>query len=322
MPVTPEPYPAAPPAASRLLAWFDSHAAAQACRDDDQRVDWLRNLPFLALHVACLGILWVGFSWTAAAVCVGLFLIRMLAITAVYHRLLAHRAYQAPRWLVFIGAFIANASGQRGPLWWAAHHRLHHRDSDEPGDAHSPARRGFLRSHILWFMTPGAFRTRLEMIPDFARHRELLFLDRFDNIAPLTLAVACLLAGYALEIWAPGLGTNAWQLFIWGFCISTVLCAHATFTVNSLAHAWGGRAYATGDDSRNNWFIAVITLGEGWHNNHHRYPLAAAQGFAWWQYDPTLWVLRGLAAIGLVHDLKPVPDRILVEGGYRSGDKP
>jgi len=309
-----------PSTSSRLLAWFDSHAAARSYRDDDERVDWLRNLPFLILHAACLAVVVVGFSWTALAVCAGLFLLRMLAITAVYHRLLAHRSYQAPRWLVFVGAFIANTSGQRGPLWWAAHHRLHHRNSDEASDVHSPVKHGFVRSHMLWFMTPGSFRTRLEMIPDFAKHRELMFLDRFDTIAPVVLGLAGYGTGWALETWAPSLGTNGWQLLIWGFCVSTVLCAHATFTVNSLAHTWGSRAFATSDHSRNNWLLALITCGEGWHNNHHRYPMAAAQGFTWWQYDPTMWLLRGLSVVGLVRDIKPVPARVLAEGGYRTAE--
>jgi stearoyl-CoA desaturase (delta-9 desaturase) len=303
----------------RLLAWIDTHAGASACDDNDQRVDWLRTLPFLLLHIACLAALWVGVSWTAATVCVLLFAVRMFAITAVYHRLLAHRSYEAPRWLAFLGALTANSSGQRGPLWWAAHHRIHHRTSDSEGDLHSPLRTGLLNSHVLWFMTPGAFRTRLEAVPDLAKRWELMLLDRFDTLAPAALAVACLALGWILETWAPGLETNALQMLVWGFCISTVLCAHATFTVNSLAHIWGSRAYATTDGSRNNWFLALLTLGEGWHNNHHRYPAAAAQGFAWWQYDPTLWVLRLLAACGLVSGLKPVPERILIEGRYRKG---
>lgn len=302
----------------RLLAWFDSHAAARTyANDDDLRVDWWRNLPFFALHAACLAIPWVGWSWPALLACAGLFFLRMFAITAVYHRLLAHRSYRAPRWLVFVGACIANSSAQRGPLWWAAHHRLHHRDSDTATDAHSPHHLGFWRSHLLWFMTPGAFRTRLEMVPDWARYPELVFLDRFDTLAPAALAVACFAGGWALNAWWPESGTGPWQMLVWGFCLSTVLCAHATFTVNSLAHVWGQRPYATPDRSRNNALIALLTLGEGWHNNHHRYPHAAAQGFAWWQFDPTLWILRLFAAFGLISDLKPVPERVLIEGGYR-----
>jgi stearoyl-CoA desaturase (delta-9 desaturase) len=306
--------PACPSWSSRLLAWFDSHRAGASYRDDDTRVDWLRNLPFFAIHLACLAVIWVGWSWTAVAVCVGLYLLRMFAITAVYHRLLAHRAYEAPRWLAFLGAAVANSSGQRGPLWWAAHHRIHHRESDSAADVHSPIRSGFMRSHMLWFMTPGAFRTRLEAVPDLARRPELVWLDRFDNAAPAVLGFATFLAGWACEVWAPGLGTDRWQLFIWGFCISTVLCAHATFTVNSLAHTWGSRPFATSDGSRNNALIALLTLGEGWHNNHHRYAASAAQGFRWWQLDPTLWTLRGMAAVGLVRGLRPVPERIVAEG--------
>lgn len=301
----------------RCLAWLDSYAAARACDPHDERVDWWRALPFLAIHAACLAVPLVGWSWTAVAACAALFLVRMFAITAIYHRLLSHRAYRAPRWLTFLGAFIANSSAQRGPLWWAAHHRLHHRDSDTPRDAHSPAQHGFWRSHLLWFLTPAAFRTRLELVPDWAKYPELVFLDRFDTVAPATLAIACLAAGWALGRWWPELGTGAWQLFVWGFCVSTVLCAHATFTVNSLAHVWGSRPYDTPDRSRNNALVALITLGEGWHNNHHRYPAAAAQGFAPWQFDPTYLLLRLAARIGLIRDLHPVPDRILAEGGYR-----
>jgi stearoyl-CoA desaturase (delta-9 desaturase) len=307
------PYTARPSLGNRVLAWFDSHRAATAYRDDDNRIDWFRNLPFWLLHLACLAVIWVGWSWTAVAVAVVLFVVRMFAITAVYHRLLGHRTYKAPRWLTFLGAFVANSSGQRGPLWWAAHHRLHHRDSDEAGDAHSPGQHGFWHAHLLWFMTPGAFRTRLDMVPDLASHRELLWLDRFDTVAPVALALACIATGWLLGTYAPSLGTDAWQLLVWGFCISTVACAHATFTVNSLAHTWGSRPYATSDSSRNNAFIALLTLGEGWHNNHHRYPMTARQGFRWWQFDPTWWALCAMQTAGLVSGLKPVPERVVAE---------
>ena len=234
-----------PSLAARALAWVDSHRAALAYDPLDERVDWLRNLPFLALHAACLAAWWVGVSPTALALCMALFALRMFAITAVYHRLLAHRAYQAPRWLAFLGAFVANSSGQRGPLWWAAHHRRHHRDSDRGEDAHSPLQHGFLRSHLLWFMTPAAFRTRLEAVPDLAKQRELLLLDRFDTVAPIALALACLGLGALLERHAPQLGTGAWQLFVWGFCISTVLCSSPTPPSRSTRCATPGAAGPT-----------------------------------------------------------------------------
>lgn len=303
-----------PSCASRLLGWVDSYAASQHFHDDDQRLDWLRNLPFVVLHIACLAAWWTGVSPVALVVMALLFVVRMFAITAVYHRLLAHRAYQAPRWLTFFGSLVANSSGQRGPLWWASHHRLHHRDSDEAADIHSPVVHSFIHAHMLWFMTSGAFRTRLEMIPDFAQRVELRLLDRFDWLSPLLLAVACFALGAWLNVVAPGLGTNGWQMLVWGFVVSTVVLAHATFTVNSLCHTWGGRAYATPDQSRNNWLIALITLGEGWHNNHHRYPLTARQGFRWWQYDPTWWTLCGMQVMGLIQGLKPVPQRVVDEG--------
>ena len=310
------PNSSAMPWSRRLLAWFDTHAVITG-DDDDRRIDWLRTLPFILLHLACLLVIVVGVSPIAVAVCAGLFVLRMFAITAVYHRLLAHRAYQAPRWLTFLGAAIANSSGQRGPLWWAAHHRQHHSHSDGADDLHSPMY-GFWHSHLLWFMTPGAFRTRSEAIPDLAARPELVFLDRFDSLAPFLLALACYGLGEALHYWAPNLGTTGWQMAIWGFAVSTVLLAHATFAVNSLCHVWGSRPYATRDSSRNNWLIAIITLGEGWHNNHHRYPSCVRQGFRWWQYDPTWWALRFAAAIGLVSKLKPLPSKIVTEGGQSS----
>jgi stearoyl-CoA desaturase (delta-9 desaturase) len=196
---------------------------------------------------------------------------------------------------------------QRGPLWWAAHHRHHHAHSDRPGDPHSPAQHGFLWSHTGWFMAREHFGTRTALVRDLARYPELRLLDRFDIAVPFLLALALFAAGELLGVEAPWLGTDGWQLLVWGFCVSTVVLYHATFTVNSLAHRLGSRRYATRDDSRNNWFIALFTLGEGWHNNHHHYPLAARQGFYWWEIDLTYYALRLLALLGLVWDLKPVP---------------
>jgi stearoyl-CoA desaturase (delta-9 desaturase) len=167
--------------------------------------------------------------------------------------------------------------------------------------------RGFLWAHTGWFLAIGNFSTRQHLVRDFRQFPELRFLDRFDVVVPLALAVALFALGYFLERHFPGLNTSGMQMVVWGLCVSTVVLYHATFSVNSLAHSVGSRRYATRDDSRNNWAIALLTFGEGWHNNHHYYPSSARQGFFWWEIDPTYYVLRGLRAVGLIWDLRVVP---------------
>jgi stearoyl-CoA desaturase (delta-9 desaturase) len=285
---------------------------ARAQSTDDPRVDWVRVLPFLGMHVGCLAVIWAGWSHFAVAFAVGAWFVRMFAITAFYHRYFSHRAFRTSRAAQFCFALLGASAVQRGPLWWAAHHRLHHRAADTPADPHSP-RRGFWRSHVIWILESRNFRTRIEEVPDLARYPELRFLDRFDLIVPLAYAGFTFALGAALERWAPELGVGAWQLFTWGFLISTVALYHATFTINSLSHLFGSRRYDTDDTSRNNPLLALLTLGEGWHNNHHRFPGSARQGFRWWEYDVSFWLLRLLAAVGLVWDLRPVPERVLRE---------
>jgi stearoyl-CoA desaturase (delta-9 desaturase) len=285
-----------------LRAWLDTSATPQG-----RGIDWPRVLPYLALHLSCLTVFVVGVSPLAVVVALALYLLRMFAITGFYHRYFSHRAFRTSRVLQFLFAALAASAVQRGPLWWAAHHRYHHAHSDRPGDPHSPAQHGFLWSHTGWFMAREHFGTRTALVRDLARYPELRLLDRFDVAVPFLLALVLFAAGELLRVEAPWLGTDGWQLLTWGFCVSTVVLYHATFTVNSLAHRLGSRRYATRDDSRNNWFIALFTLGEGWHNNHHHYPLAARQGFYWWEIDLTYYALRVLALLGLVWDLKPVP---------------
>ncbi len=292
-----------------LARWVDSSAAPR--EDGHSRdVDWLRVLPFVALHAACLGVLWVGWSPTAVAVAVALYGVRMFAITGFYHRYFAHRAFRTGRLAQFAFAVLGASAVQRGPLWWASHHRHHHAHSDTESDTHSPGRHGFLWSHAGWFLSRANFATRLERVPDLARFPELRFLDRYDALVPALLFLALYAGGATLQANAPELGTSGPQLVVWGFAISTVVLYHATFTVNSVAHRLGRRRYATGDDSRNSLALALLTLGEGWHNNHHHYPGAARQGFYWWEVDMTWYALRGLAALGLVWDLRPVPPAI------------
>jgi len=234
----------------------------------------------------------------------------MFAITGFYHRYFSHKSFQTSRLGQFIFAVIGASAVQRGPLWWAGHHREHHMHSDSEQDAHSPMQHGFFWSHIGWFLAKENFSTRLHRVKELSRFPELRFLDRFDVIVPLLLAVSIYAIGALCEQYIPALKTNGWQLFIWGFVISTVVLYHATFTVNSLAHTWGKRRYQTKDDSRNNLWIALLTLGEGWHNNHHHYPGSVKQGFYWWEIDFTYYGLRTLAALGLIWDLRQVPKEV------------
>ena len=290
--------------------WFDEDAAApQLSGRAPEQVDWLRVIPFLSLHLACLLVFWVGWSPVAVGTAIALYAVRMLAITGVYHRYFSHRAYTTSRPWQFLGALIAATGAQRGPLWWASHHRHHHRFADQPDDIHSPVQRGFLWSHVLWILTPKHFPTNRKFVKDWARFPELVFLNRFDILPPLALLVALLVVGGLLHVYVPALGTSAVQMGVWGFCISTVALFHATATINSLDHLIGRRRYDTPDHSRNNWFLALITLGEGWHNNHHHYPVTARQGFFWWEIDVTYYVLVMLSWLGVVRDLTPLPLR-------------
>ena len=290
-----------------LLAWFDSAAVEPAGDIHARRIDWLRTLPFFAMHLACLGVIWVGWSPVAVGTAIALYLVRMFAITGFYHRYFSHRSFRTSRVVQFIFAVIGASSVQRGPIWWAAHHRHHHATTEQEDDPHSPVHHGLWWSHTGWFLSRGHFRVQEERVRDLKRFPELRLLDRFDIAVPVLLALGLLLAGKLLAVYAPQLGTSAGQMLVWGFFISTVVLYHGTFTINSLAHRWGQRRYATADNSRNNFWLALLTLGEGWHNNHHHYPVSVKQGFYWWEIDMTYYFLRAMAALGLVWDLKPVP---------------
>jgi len=292
--------------ATALRRWFDTGASeGLAGPGSPRRVDWPRVLPFVLMHGGCLGVLWVGASPVAAGVAAALFALRMFAITAFYHRYFAHRAFRASRGAQFVFAVLGASAVQRGPLWWASHHRHHHAHADGPADTHSARQHGFLWSHAGWFLARENFATRLDLVRDLARYPELRWLDRYDVAVPALLAVALYASGAGLEV--AGVATSGAQLVVWGFCVSTVLLYHATFTINSFAHRCGSRRYATRDDSRNNWWLALLTFGEGWHNNHHHFPGAARQGFYWWELDLSYYGLRLLAALGVVWDLRPVP---------------
>ncbi|MFS8136757.1 MAG: acyl-CoA desaturase [Thermomonas sp.] len=288
--------------------WFDTEGSdAPSGGDREDRIDWLRAVPFVAMHLACIAVIWVGVSPVAVWVAVALYALRMFALTGFYHRYFSHKTFRTSRVVQFVFALIGASCVQRGPLWWAAHHRNHHRNADTALDPHSPSLRGFLWSHAGWFLTPHAFRTDWSRIPDLAKFPELRWLDRYDTVVPVLLAVLLYALGAVLEHTQPQLGTTGGQMLIWGFFVSTVVLFHATVTINSFAHRFGNRRFETKDDSRNNVWLALITFGEGWHNNHHFFPGTVRQGFRWWEVDVTYYVLRVMSMLGLVSDLKPIP---------------
>lgn len=296
------------------IHWF--HADFKAADNDtsDDRIDYARCFSLIFIHLGCLGIFWVGWSWAAVSIALFLYFTRMFAITAFLHRYFSHRTFKTNRFFQFIFAVIASSAMQRGALWWAAHHRKHHKESDTEKDVHSPHTKSFLWSHIGWITSRKNFLTDYKTIKDFARYPELVFLNRFNKLIPLLLGVLLFVSGEWLSLNAPSLNTNGWQLIVWGWFISTTVLLHGTSTINSLSHLYGKKRFDTGDESRNNFWLSLITLGEGWHNNHHYYMHSARQGFYWWEIDITYYGLKIMSFIGIIHDLRPVPKHILDQG--------
>ncbi len=301
-----------PKVITSIIRWFDAHAVDhKAASKEHHQIDWIQSSPFFIMHLMCLGVFWVGWSGIAVAVAIALYVIRMFAITGFYHRYFSHRAFRTSRSCQFLFALAGATAVQRGPLWWAAHHRTHHRYSDTKSDLHSPHQSGFWWSQIGWLMSKKNFATKHDLVGDFSRFPELQFLNRFDTLVPFLFALAIFGLGELLHAYAPGLGTDGMQMLIWGFFISTVVLLHGTSTINSLSHLIGKRRYDTPDQSRNNFFLALLTLGEGWHNNHHHYASSARQGFFWWEIDITYYGLVILSWLGLVWDLRPIPAQYL-----------
>lgn len=265
--------------------------------------------PFVLVHLSCLAVFVVGWSPIAVMAAAATYLLRAFGITAIYHRGLSHRSFRMPRAVQAVGAFVGGMAAQRGPMWWVAHHRVHHRFTETASDPHSPRVDGMGRAHTGWQFDPENVATRTDLVGDLAKLPEMRFLDRYHHIPPAVLAVATFAFGLIAGRWW-GWSTDGPQMIVWAFSISTVALWHATFSVNSLSHRFGRRHHDTPDDSTNNWLVAVLTLGEGWHNNHHRHPAAARHGFHRGQLDPTHRMLRILAAVGLVRDLRPVPIRL------------
>jgi stearoyl-CoA desaturase (delta-9 desaturase) len=275
--------------------------------DSERSIDWWKEGPFIAVHLAAVaGVVMVGWSWRGLAIALALYAVRMFGVTAGYHRYFSHRSFRTSRPMQFVLAVLALTSSQKGVIWWASHHRAHHKHSDGPEDVHSAARDGFFWSHVGWIMAKKYQSTDHERVRDLERFPELVWLDRYWWLPPTVLGFATFFVG-------------GWFGLVWGFLVSTVLLWHGTFTINSLTHMFGGRRYATTDNSRNNFILALITLGEGWHNNHHYYQRSVRQGFFWWEIDVTYYLLRLLAMLGLVWDLHAPPPRLVAGGRTAEG---
>jgi stearoyl-CoA desaturase (Delta-9 desaturase) len=250
-------------------------------------------IPFVLLHAGCVGVFLVPFRWSWLGLMLAMYVVRMFGITAGYHRYFSHRSYKLGRGWQFLMAFLAETSGQKGVLWWAAHHRVHHRYADKDPDIHSPLKRGFWWAHVGWVLSNEYDKYDPALIQDFGKYPELRWLDKHYLIPPVALAAVLLLGG------GPG-------AFVWGFVVSTALLFHGTFSINSVAHLWGSRRFDTADDSRNNFVLAIITLGEGWHNNHHKFMYACRQGIRWWEIDITYYALKLLNWLGVARDLRSI----------------
>jgi len=268
---------------------------AHAPQDD---IVYPTTIPFVLVHLACFGAIWTGVTVQALWVAVTLYFVRMWAITAGYHRYFSHRSYKTNRVMQFFIAFLGQTSAQRGAIWWAAVHRHHHLHSDTPEDVHSPGLFGFWYSHFGWIFNPKNSKPNAETVRDLTQYRELVILNK-TNYAP------AFLLGFVVWLW------GGWPMLVVGFFWSTVAVYHGTFAINSLAHVWGSQRYLTGDDSRNNFFLALITLGEGWHNNHHHYQSSTRQGFRWWEIDISYYILKVMSWFGLVWGLRTPPDEVV-----------
>lgn len=281
-------------------------------------VSWTAGTAFfVGIHAAALGAFWTGCAPAAAAAALAAYAVRMFGITAGYHRYFSHASFRTGRAFQLALAVLGAASAQKGPLWWAGHHRNHHLYADTDKDVHSPVRGGFWWAHAGWILCDRYDATDLRAVARFARYPELRFLDRWHWLPAAALAGAMYALGAACARWAPGTRTSGPQMLVWGFAVSTVALYHATFSINSMAHRFGRRRYSTDDESRNNAWLALLTFGEGWHNNHHRCQSSERQGFFWWEIDFTHWTLSVLAAAGLVWSLRVPGPEVYAEAAGR-----
>jgi len=263
-----------------------------------QRQAYIVMFAMLLFHLGCLGVFYTGVSIESFTVFLIRFLIIGSGITIGYHRLLAHRSFTTSRFMQFIFALNGTMAIQGGPLWWVSHHRLHHAHTETDKDVHSPIKYGFWESHIGWMINPKSIKETPSYAKDLYKFPEIKFLQKHYVIITLLQGILIYLLGEYLP------GTSGAEMLVWGFFISTVYLWHITFCVNSVCHLWGKRPYNTNDNSTNNVVVALLTGGEGWHNNHHMYPYSARHGLKWWQIDISYAVIKLLSILRLVRNIK------------------
>jgi stearoyl-CoA desaturase (delta-9 desaturase) len=277
----------------------------QILAGDDGGYRRLGALPYAMVHVLALGWLWTGINARAVACFSVLYVLRVLGVTVGYHRYFSHRAFRTSRGFQFVLALLAECTAQKGVLWYVSHHRFHHRHSDTERDLHSPARRGLFYAHIGWIFD-STDDTDLTNVRDLAKYPELVWIDRYWLLPPFVLAAAALVTG-------------GWPTLFFGFFFNTVVTWHLTYTVNSICHRYGSRRLETHEESRNNAAIGLLMFGEGWHNNHHGCARSVRLGFRWWEVDVGYYVIRALAALGVVWGLREPPSHLLSGNSSTAG---
>jgi stearoyl-CoA desaturase (delta-9 desaturase) len=267
-----------------------------------QGVNWLTAVVIGLFHVGALAALFF-FSWQRLAVMAVLYVLAInVGIGMCYHRLLTHRGYQVPKWLEYMMAICATLSLEGGPIFWVATHRVHHQHSDQDGDPHSP-REGGWWAHTGWLLWGNALHAQTEVLlryaPDLGRDRFHVWLSKYHWV-PISLSGA-LLFGLG---WVAGGPKCAIGMLLWGGFMRVTLGLHSTWLVNSATHMWGKRRFETRDDSRNNWWVALVSGGEGWHNNHHAHPVSARHGLRWYEVDPNYYGIWMLSKLGLARKIR------------------
>ena len=255
-------------------------------------------LPLILVHLSLIGLFYVPFTWTGLILFFVMTRITGLGVTVGFHRYFSHHAFKTSRWFQFVLGVFGCTALQKGPLWWVAHHREHHRHSDTVNDVHSPVVDGFWYGHVGWLFARDLMHPSHECMKDLTKFPELLWLDRLWMVPGILAAAAC----YAID---GGSG------LLWGFSLSTVAIFQFTFAVNSVGHRWGPQRFNTGEGSRNNWFLGYVAMGDGWHNNHHRSPTSARHGLAWYELDIAYMMICNLKRVGLIWGVRQPPASVL-----------
>lgn len=269
-----------------------------------QKVALFIAVAMISIHLSTLLVFYTGVSTIALNIAILMYFVRGMGITIGFHRYFSHKSFKTNRFFQFILGFWGSLANEGGVLWWSSHHRNHHQNSDNPKDLHSPIAHSFFHSHLGWMWSASCVEKNKTRCNDLSKFPEIKFLNKYYGAIVLGQMLFFLFLGELLRPY----GTNPLQMFVWGFCISTVANWHVTFMVNSVCHVWGTRPYKSGDKSRNNFLVALLAHGEGWHNNHHMFGWSARNGLRWYQIDTSYYLLKFFELFGIVKDLR-IPEK-------------